>query len=323
MFTKRSATFSGVGSSYYKADNPPFGATFTYYIKEAPKTLKQQRQEKEKELIKKNEPVYYPSFEDLRKEDDEEKPFLLFMVSDDAGNVVRKLKTKIESGINRFVWDLRYASTDPIKKATEENASGYPVMPGKYKVTMSVSIDGVLKEVAGPIEFEAKVLDNVTLQASDRSELVAFQNKVNDLNRAVNGAIQVSTELKDQIEIIKTALKQTDGAPQSLTDEANKIADENTILYRKLVDDEFLSKRNEPTYPSISARIGEVVGGMWSSTSAPTESFKQNYKITSEEFKPVLESLKRLVEVDLKNIENEMNKLNSPWTPGRVLDWKE
>ena len=24
--------------------------------------------------------------------------------------------------------------TDPIKKATDENPSGYPVMPGKYKV---------------------------------------------------------------------------------------------------------------------------------------------------------------------------------------------
>ncbi|RPI59779.1 MAG: glycosyl hydrolase, partial [Ignavibacteriales bacterium] len=323
MFTKRSATFSGVGSSYYKADNPPFGATFTYYIEEAPKTLKQQRQEKEKELIKKNEPVYYPSFDDLRKEDDEEKPFLLFTIYDQAGNVVRKLKTKVESGINRLTWDLRYASTDPIKKATDENPSGYPVMPGKYKVTMSISIDGLLKEVAGPVEFEAKVLNNVTLPASDRSELIAFQNKVNDLNRAVNGAIEVSSDLKSKIEIIKTAIKQTQNAPQSLIDEANRIADENTTLYRKLVDDEVLAKRNEPTYPGISARVGEVVYGMWTSTSAPTNSYRQNYQIASEEFKPVLETLKRLVEIDLKNIETEMNRLNAPWTPGRVPDWKE
>jgi hypothetical protein len=323
MFTKRSATFSGVGASFYKADNPPFGATFTYYIKEVPKTLKQQRQDKEKELIKKNEPVYYPSFEDLRKEDDEEKPFLLFTVFDQAGNVVRKLKTSISSGINRFTWDLRYASTDPIKKATDENPSGYPVMPGKYKVTMSVSIDGVVKEVAGPVEFEAKVLNNVTLPVSDRNELVAFQNKVNDLNRAVNGAIEVSSDLKNKIEIIKTAIKQTKNAPQSLIDEANRIADENIVLYRKLVDDEVLAKRNEPTYPSISARVGEVVYGMWSSTSAPTNSYRQNYQIASEEFKPVLDTLKRLVEIDLKNIESEMNRLNSPWTPGRVPDWKE
>ncbi|MFZ1518236.1 MAG: glycosyl hydrolase [Ignavibacteriaceae bacterium] len=323
MFTKRSATFSGVGSSFYKADNPPFGATFTYYIKEAPKTLKQQRQDKEKELIKNNEPVYYPSFDDLRKEDDEEKPFLLFTVYDQAGNVVRKLKTKVESGINRFTWDLRYASTNPIKKATDENPSGYPVMPGKYKVTMSTSIDGILKEVAGPVEFEAKVLNNVTLPASDRSELVAFQTKVNDLNRAINGAIEVSSDLKSKIEIIKTAIKQTRNAPQSLIDEANRIADENTTLYRTLVDDEVLAKRNEPTYPGISARVGEVVYGMWSATSAPTNSYKQNYQIASEEFKPILETLKRLVEIDLKNIENQLDNLNAPWTPGRVPDWKE
>lgn len=323
MFTKRSATFSGVGSSYYKADNPPFGATFTYYIKEAPKTLKQQRQEKEKELIKKNEPVYYPSFEDLRKEDDEEKPFLLFTISDAAGNVIRKLKTKVNSGINRFTWDLRYASTNPVKKASDENPSGYPVMPGKYKVTMSVSIDGLLKEVAGPVEFEAKVLNNVTLPANDRNELVAFQNKVNDLNSAVNGAIEVSKDLKENIEIIKTAIKQTQNAPQKLIEEANRISEENIAIYRKLVDDEVISSRNEPVYPSISARIGEVVGGLWSTTSAPTSSYKQNYQIASEEFKPVLETLKRLVEIDLKNLENEMNKLGSPWTPGRVPDWKD
>ncbi len=323
MFTKRSATFSGVGSSYYKADNPPFGAIFTYYIKEAPKTLKQQRQDKEKELIKNNEPVYYPSWEDLRKEDDEEKPFLLFTIYDDAGNVVRKLKSKVESGINRFTWDLRYASTNPVKKATDDNSSGYPVMPGKYKVTMSVSIIGQLKEVAGPVEFEAKVLNNVTLPANDRSQLVAFQEKVTDLNRAVNGAIQISSELKDHIEIIKTALKQTDGASQSLTDEANRIADENTALYMELVDDEVISKRNEPVYPSISARVGEVVDGMWSNTSTATTSFKQNYQIAAEEFRPVLDKLKNLVEIDLKNLENKMNKLGSPWTPGRVPDWKE
>jgi hypothetical protein len=323
MFTKRSATFSGVGSSYYKADNPPFGATFTYYIKEAPKTLKQQRQDKEKELIKNNEPVYYPSWEDLRKEDDEEKPFLLFTIYDDAGNVVRKLKSKVESGINRFTWDLRYASTNPVKKASDENPSGYPVMPGKYKVTMSLSVGGTLNEVAGPVEFDAKVLNNVTLPDKNIGELVAFQKKVSDLNRVVNAAIEVSSDLKNKIEIIKTAIKQTENAPQSLVDEANIIADENTILYRKLVDDDVISKRNEPVYPSISARVGEVVYGMWSSTSAPTSSFKQNYQIASEEFKPVLDKLKNLVEIDLKKLENEMDQLNAPWTPGRVPDWKE
>ncbi len=48
------------GDAFYTADNPPFGATFTYYLKEKLKTKKEQRQEAEKEAAKKNETLPYP-----------------------------------------------------------------------------------------------------------------------------------------------------------------------------------------------------------------------------------------------------------------------
>ncbi|MCW8849546.1 MAG: glycosyl hydrolase, partial [Melioribacteraceae bacterium] len=47
----------GQGSTFYKADNPEFGATFTYFLKEVPKTLKAIRHEKEKELFKDGKPI--------------------------------------------------------------------------------------------------------------------------------------------------------------------------------------------------------------------------------------------------------------------------
>lgn len=84
-----------------------------------------------------------------------------------------------------------------------------------------------------------------------------------------------------------------------------------------------IAKRNEPVYPSIAERVGEVVYGMWQTTSAPTQSYRDNYRIASNEFKPVLSSLKKLVEIDLKNLENELEKLKAPYTPGRIPDWKE
>ena len=62
---------------------------------------------------------------------------------------------------------------------------------------------------------------------------------------------------------------------------------------------------------------------MWQTTSAPTNTYKENYRIASEEFKPLLNELKQILEIDLKNLENEMDNLNAPWTPGRVPDWKE
>ncbi len=123
-------------------------------------------------MIKEDKPVYYPSWDELRLEDREEKSYLLFTISDESGNVVRKLKEDVKSGINRVTWDLRFADTNPVKTVTGKNESGSPVMPGKYFVTLSVSVDGVLTEIAGPQEFEAKVLQNSTLPAEDRESLL-------------------------------------------------------------------------------------------------------------------------------------------------------
>jgi hypothetical protein len=189
---------------------------------------------------------------------------------------------------------LRYPSLNPIRESSDDDNSGSPVLPGKYFVTMSLSIDGVLTEVAGPVEFEAKILDNITLPAENRVELVAFQKKVNELNRAVRGAIELSKDIKDKVEIIKTALKQTENAPQSLIIDANRIAADNLNLYRKLTGDDVLNKRNEPVYPGISSRVGEIIYGLWQTSSDPTTTYRQNYRIAAEEFKPVLDRFKTI-----------------------------
>jgi photosystem II stability/assembly factor-like uncharacterized protein len=323
MFVKRRGTFSGVGSSFFKAKNPPFGATFTYYIKEAPKTRKQKRQKEEKELIKENKPVYYPTWDELRLEDREEKPFLLFTIYDEAGNVVRKLKEPVKSGINKTTWDLKYASTNPVKKVSDKNESGYPVLPGNYSVSLSMSVDGVLTEIAGPQTFEAKVLNNSTLPAKDRKELVAFQDKVAELNRVVEGTINATRNLKDKTDVLIFAIKQTPGAPNSLMDDALRIKSETEDILQHLVRDETIGKRNEPVPQTVNSRLGEVAWGLWRTTSSPTKTQQDSYNIAAEEFEQLLAQLKRLLEVDLKNLEKQMEQNGAPWTPERVPDWKK
>src|SRR5204862_5686085 len=59
------------GESFFTADNPPFGATVTWYLKDAIKTRKERRQESEKELERKNAPLGWPNQADLRAEDEE------------------------------------------------------------------------------------------------------------------------------------------------------------------------------------------------------------------------------------------------------------
>ena len=109
MFVRSNTVFSGFqGSSFYTAPNPPYGATFVYYLKDAPKTMKQKRQEAEREAQKNNRPFRYPTIEELRAETEEDAPALLFTISDDAGKVVRRISAPATAGMQRVVWDMRY-----------------------------------------------------------------------------------------------------------------------------------------------------------------------------------------------------------------------
>ena len=79
------------GESYYTAENPPFGATFTYYLKDELKTRKARRQEAEKDAAKKNMVMTLPRLSDLSAEEEEEAPAIILTVSDSSGRVVRRL----------------------------------------------------------------------------------------------------------------------------------------------------------------------------------------------------------------------------------------
>ncbi|MDR9398751.1 MAG: glycosyl hydrolase, partial [Salibacter sp.] len=80
--------YSGVsfqGEDFWTAKNPEQGVNFYLHLKEDVKTLKAKRRESEKEKIKDEKDVYYPSFEELRAEDQEEKPYLILTIRSKDG----------------------------------------------------------------------------------------------------------------------------------------------------------------------------------------------------------------------------------------------
>jgi hypothetical protein len=320
---------SFLGESFYTADNPPFGATFTYYLKESLKTKKELRQEHEKEMLKKKETPPYPSYEELRAEDEEEAPSILLTVKDEAGNIVRTIEGPITKGMNRVAWDLRYAPLTPAKlKPAEpdpftETDQSPLAMPGTYSVSLAKRVNGVVAQLAGPQKFSASVLSNTSLPAPDRDALVAFQQKVARLQRAVLGASRSVDEVKNRIEFIKQALLNTQAPTTGLGESLDSLEASLADITRALRGDRSLSSRNEPTPPSISDRVNGIVDDQWQSTGAPTQTQIDAYDIAGDEFTPVLARLHTLVETNLKNIEAAMESLGAPWTPGRVPDWKK
>src|SRR6202008_1163084 len=102
------------GASYYLAENPAIGAAITYYLKNDYKSLKDKRKETDKEKIKNNLALSYPSADSLRMEDREEAPYVILDISDASGNSIRKLKQAAKKGMYRVTWDGRYTRTSPV-----------------------------------------------------------------------------------------------------------------------------------------------------------------------------------------------------------------
>ena len=95
------------GESLFNAKNPPLGTVINYIFNDTLKTKKSLRQEEEKKKIKSNEDVEYPSIKQLKIEDREEKPYLIFTIYDESGKEIRKIVESAKIGLNSVIWNFR------------------------------------------------------------------------------------------------------------------------------------------------------------------------------------------------------------------------
>lgn len=318
------------GSTVYIAKNPNFGAIFTYYLKEVPKTAKEKRQEKEKELFKKGDPIPQPSEADLRKEKSEIAPYLSFIISDESGNVVRTLHKAPAKEINRINWDLRYQGVYPVEAGEKydplkDNGSGILAMPGKYKVSMTLTTAGETKVLAGPVGFNAVVLNNTTLPATDRTALVEFFKKVGDLARVMQGTEEYAGLLSKNVKDILQSLNSTPGAPADLKNKAMDLQVQlDEILNQKFNrrSNKPSSEENPPAPVPLNSRLEKIAWSTWSSTSQPTQVQLDAFQILKEEFPPVYEQVKHIGAVELPDLIKKMELIKAPVVPGYLPDFK-
>ena len=314
----------------FKAPNPDYGAVFTYYIKDVPKTLKEIRHEKEKELFKEGNPIPQPTDDQLRAENEEIAPYLVFEITDSTGNVIRKFTKAAGKGIQRENWDLRFESTNPVKAdknkfnpLAKENSSTL-VMPGNYKVAISMITRDGIKPIGEPVSFKVISLNNTTLPATQRDELVAFQEKANEIVRTIRGTYDFLNDMIDKVVDIKQALINTPEAPNDLMIKADSLSIKLKDIWLKFNrDSNHPSVEETPPSPvTFNERLGTLAYTHFRSTSGITQNERNAYNILSEEFPPVLNQIKKLYNEDLKSLESELEKYNAPWTPGRIPDWK-
>lgn len=317
------------GDAFYTAENPPYGAVFTAYLKDKLKTKKEQRQEAEKEAAKKSETPPYPSNDELRAEAEEPKPELYFIVYDENGAAIRRVDGSTDAGFQRAAWDLRYPSAKiPSHEAPEgdfvDSADLGPlVLAGSYSVRVFEKVNGQVTENAGPQSFKVTTEASASMTAADRTAQEEFMRKVARLYRAVYGAEQTAEDVESRLKKIREALRETPAAEKQLGTVADSLEQRDREILRALRGDVVMARQQENIPSSILQRVSTIMDGERFSLAKPTQSHIDDYTIAASEFGDQLAKLHTLVETDLAKLEKDMEAAGAPWTSGRVPEWSE
>ncbi|MDP3556639.1 MAG: glycosyl hydrolase [Bacteroidota bacterium] len=312
------------GESFFTAPNPPIGATISYYIKDDYKTLKEKRTDKEKENIKNNKDVFYPTADSIRLEDNEDAAYVLATITDEQGNDVRKINLPAKKGLSRFTWNGRYDVTSPINFNTHDESNPYysadegPVaIPGKYFIKLDKVYNGAVENLVEKTAFTISTLNQSTLPLPDQQKLLAFNKEIGEFRRVVLGTSDYFDHLKERIKFIKKGALNGNVNAVSLLVDINTFEAKEKQIDLVLNGDRSLAKREFETLPGLIGSVEGVVGGSWSQSMGPTQTMLDKYANTKTEFSTVYASiveLDKLVDVIEKKAEN----LKIPATHGRL-----
>jgi hypothetical protein len=325
------------GERYYTAANPPYGATLTYYLKDALKTKRQIRQDAQREATRGGKTVAYPTREELQAETDEEAPAVVVTITDAQGNVVRRLDGPAIAGFHRVNWDLRYpaAVLAPQRGAApggddEEGGggggggggrgggAGYLAMPGTYGFTIATRQDGVVKTVASKQNFKVVAEGTGAMSAADRAALTDFQQKLSKLQRTLSGANDSAGALKTRLGSLKRALRDAPSNSQRLIDETTTLEKRTDEI---IWDFRGFPNAGEGAKPSLTQRVNTIAGRQVMAATRPTRTQVDQYNLTADEFKVQFDKLKTLIETDLPRLEKAAESAGAPWTSGRLPEW--
>lgn len=313
------------GAQHFSADNPAFGATFTYYLKESPKSPKQKRQAAEKRAQENGEDIKFPSYEDFVKEDTYEDAYLLFVIKDMDGNEVRKIKKGASSGVNRVTWNLRYPSTTPIRKSKGKVSrysnpdQGPLVLPGKYTVEMYLSENGEFKKLTEAETFEVEALENSSL-ARQSAESLAFKKELSELRRRMRGTGNQVGELNDRLAHIKAAIQQYPDADIAWMGEVKALEKIVHDIEIAMWGDYHKSNRDVEALPGAAGRIETIVYQCWYSTSDVTTTQREQFDLGKVEYAQIRKKVDDL-KMRIEELEKKMSLKGVPYTPNRP-DWK-
>lgn len=255
LYIERDVAGGSQGTNYFAAPNPPFGATFTYYLREGSQTLKQIRQEREKE-IEEGEDVPFPGWDALEAELNEVADKVYVVVRDAAGQVAGRVSGSTSKGVHRVTWNLRYPSSSVVTPgSTDNNSSQYLATPGTYSATLIRIRDGVESTLSGPVSFDVTPLREPVLAGKSPDEINAYRGRAASLMQRASLLSGSVTEHLELLETMQVAHLRAPSPSADLTAELHAARSALLEINLHLNGYESKGKPGERNAPSVMSRL--------------------------------------------------------------------
>jgi len=307
------------GDQYYIAENPSFGATFTFYLKESYSTPSAERKKKEKDALKENQTIAFPGWDVVENEMIELKPRVLLVITDNQEKVINRIDASNNKGFNCVAWDLTATSPGVITENNlGRNRNGAMVVPGVYYAQLFKQIDGVYSSISEKVSVEVAPLKSGHLPSASYEKVVQFwtdlQNKYADV-----AALSLNlSEAKKRVEMMFAAYERA-----SKTDD---------VLYAQLLD---LRKQlialdfqlngskarrevgEKDEYPTVSYYLFVASTGTGGSSYGPTPTHEKCLSNAEILFAQISTTLEKIRKVNLPQLELQLRAIGAPLLEGQ------
>ncbi len=300
------------GANFYSAENPPFGAVFTYYLKDGLKSLEQQRKEKEAQLGD-DEDVPFPGWNQLEAEKRQEGPKVILTIRDMDGNIVRKVEGPTSAGFHRVNWDLEYPSKNVVElEERGYSPGGFMAMPGTYTATLSKKVLGKVTQLSEPMEFEVKPLREGTLERASNKTIAEFREDMEGFQQELT---KTSNKLDKQIGHVKAmqkALSRASKEDTTLVRDLHEARIQLLNLKEEMEGSEAKQEIGERTQkPTPSSRLYIGYNAL-SSTYGPTPMHVKTVKVGMRELDKIQQDLDQFVENVMPELKQALEATDAP-----------
>jgi hypothetical protein len=303
------------GASEYRAENPPFGATFTYYLKEDLLSLKEVRKDREKKLNETESDIPFPGWDAVEAEHNEDAPVLVFAVKDEKGKVINHVKAPAKKGVHRVNWDLRHASRnimDPKKDSVlKVESKGYMVTPGVYSVSLYALNKGEVDQLAEAVSFEVLPLHDQVLEPATPAEIEEFRKALETAKLEYGAVTKVLQESSDRLSVLKNACFRMEDDAGDLLEEVYRTEADVLKLQEMLNGKQTVRQVGEQEISSLGMRWYAAEMGL-STSYGPTTMHKESLQMGIEELNPIREQVRTLKKTTLPALEEKLRNAGAP-----------